>query len=271
MATLSEARSKLIRAKEHLDALDTEIDSFLRQEPYEVAHEYDSEKCKHFFRLKIFKQMPQVHWATIIGDCVHNARSALDYIAWRLAGSDLADRQTMFPIYDIHANFHSAKHRFKRINKDAFTEITKLQPYKRRKPRASPLWMLQELDAQDKHKLFTTIATVVQLGNIMIRSRNGEGVPEIINDNSPIETFKPPFEHNAVVAVIEMPSNTLNQKVIVDGKFTFDIFFEEGILDPTANYSVRKSLRYLLRTVDHTIKRFESSLDRNPDWIIPAS
>ena len=44
--------------------------------------------------------LPGEDWALRIGDCIHNLRAALDYIAWRLAGSRPTDTQTQFPIFN---------------------------------------------------------------------------------------------------------------------------------------------------------------------------
>ena len=129
---LDEARHKVRRGKEHSYVLDTELQKFWDTKPNTVVHEYDAEQRKNLFRLKVQTPAPLAAWALIIGDAVHNARSALDYVAWRLAGSVLDDTHTMFPICDSPAKFEEAKsRRLKRVHPAAIAAIGEFQPYLR--------------------------------------------------------------------------------------------------------------------------------------------
>src|SRR5262249_51773495 len=88
----------------------------------------------------------------IIGDCVHNLRSALDHLVYQLAilngtSADAASR-TSFPIY-------TKRKKFKNFVKDnvtpfvsgtALAEIKKLQPYQTSDPESCTLWKLSQLD-----------------------------------------------------------------------------------------------------------------------------
>src|SRR5208282_3088033 len=103
----------------------------------------------YLLKLKVIKPIPQVQFALIIGDCIHNARTVLDYIAWRLAGSRLADKTTMFPIYLTEPGFDDVVRRRKLtdvFHPDALNAIREVQPYKRHPPERDHLWLLQELD-----------------------------------------------------------------------------------------------------------------------------
>jgi len=48
-----------------------------------------------------------VNISLMIGDCVHNMRAALDYIAWELAGYDIKETTTMFPICGTADEFNT--------------------------------------------------------------------------------------------------------------------------------------------------------------------
>jgi hypothetical protein len=50
----------------------------------------DPPQNRNVVRLLNPAPIPDVEWATIIGDWVHNLRSIFDYIAWELAGGDPA-------------------------------------------------------------------------------------------------------------------------------------------------------------------------------------
>jgi hypothetical protein len=113
---LDEARLKFRRGKEHLKALDDEFRRFHANETNGVVCEYDPERRQYVGRFKIFRPIPQHSWGLLLGDSVHNLRSALDYIAWRLAGSDPTDLKTLFPICIHPAKFQSQRFRFGRIH-----------------------------------------------------------------------------------------------------------------------------------------------------------
>ena len=258
---LRECWHKLGRAKEHRGLLYEEIAEFLKKKPYAVVPEYDGKQFKHLFRLKVLKPIPQERWALMIGDCIHNARAALDYIAWRLAGSDLADRDTLFPIYDTAAKFDSSLWRLKnRLHPDAIAEIRRHQPYNRENPHSGILWVLQELDARDKHKLLTMTQTMNYFASI--------GAESTDDARNYITTFREsPLQHNAVIAEIACPVGTVESHVKVDGKFEFGIAFEKGIVAPDGIYPVSEVLWNIHRTVSGLISDFERLIASNPHWI----
>lgn len=162
-SVFEEALLNLRRGKEHLNALDREFDKFYTRDFYTITCEYNPESSQYIARLKITRPIPQHSWGLQLGDSVHNVRSALDYVAWRLAGSDPADLTTLFPTCRHPAKFKSLGYRVKRIHPDALTEIESMQPYKRPDPVHSSLWLIEELDARDKHKLITMTQSITRL------------------------------------------------------------------------------------------------------------
>jgi hypothetical protein len=232
-----------------------ELRKFWDTKPYSVIHEYDVKESKNLFRFKMLRPIPQSAWELIIGDSVHNARSALDYIAWRLAGSDLADIHTQFPICLTSDKFDKLRWRLKRIPRDALTEILKLQPYTQPNPEASALWLLQELDARDKHKLITAVEYVTESSGISVE----DPVPVTIPHRALSK-----LEDNTVVAEIPGPPNP---EVKMEIEFSFGILFEWGIVSSTDDYGVRDCLCKIFDAVEIVIKRFEWLLRTNPRWI----
>jgi hypothetical protein len=79
---LDGARLKVVRAQEHLDAFKAEGGAFLDTKPYRFESEiYD----KHWWVKPRIVAPPPMRLSAIIGDCLTNARAALDYILWELA------------------------------------------------------------------------------------------------------------------------------------------------------------------------------------------
>jgi hypothetical protein len=252
---LLESRHKIGRAEKHLELLATKIDTFTEGDPYTVSKEYNSEQSKYLFKLKIGKSIPQVDWALDIGDCVHNIRSALDYLAWRLAGSNLADRTTIFPIYRKPSDFDSAIWRLSRIHKDALVEMRSLQPYAGAHPKENLLWLLQELDARDKHKLLTITQTRSRGGRFMVQTLDGSSGVIEFNESS--------LNDGAIVAEVAFPTGTPQSKVKVEGTLLFDITFQPEI----STRSVRGLLGNIIPVVKDVILRFEGLLTTNPHWV----
>jgi len=126
---------------------------------------------KHFYRLKLLKPMP-VDWAVILGEAVHDLRSALDQCVYSL-GVDWTREEVpfcSFPVYRTKAMFYERERRGTRrgdwtyrsgMNKlrgigpgpQAFIEA--LQPYPQRYRRlyCRDLRTIHDLWNQDKHRL----------------------------------------------------------------------------------------------------------------------
>ncbi|MGD1026380.1 hypothetical protein [Candidatus Binatus soli] len=258
---LRECWNKLRRAEEHAQALDTEIAQFLDSQPYSVVREFDANQCKYLFRLKVLKTIPQERLACIIGDCIHNARSALDYIAWRLAGSDLDDRQTLWPVFLEPAGFEKrGLPRLTRMHPDAVAEIRRLQPYNRGYGEPSALWTLHDLDARDKHKLLTMTQTVAKNAEINI-------LHPINSRPYPIRFSQGTFEDDVILAEVDIPAGVVNPKVEVRSNYIFDISFQQGIITLNGEYAVRPALGQILETVKRILLRFENLIAANPSWI----
>lgn len=158
---LASVRAKIDRAQIHLDAIKAALRLVLGTKPevHHVATELD------FKRQEIISTIPKVEpleptLPLMIGDCIHNLRSALDHLVYQLAvqhgtSSDFADK-TFFPICLTDTEFNDRpRKRIKPLVSDsAFTEIEKSQPYFAYDiPEESDIWVLHKLDIIDKHRL----------------------------------------------------------------------------------------------------------------------
>lgn len=151
---------KLDRAHEHLDQLEAEFRSFLRLNPYEVIPQPNPEEGLDMYRLKVTRS-PPARLGIIIGDAIHNLRSALNHLAWQLALLKTAtpDRRTEFPIF-IDPNAKGLKKRMADFRPEARVEIERLQPYHRLNPGVPVdfLWAIHELSNLDKHRNLAIIS-----------------------------------------------------------------------------------------------------------------
>jgi hypothetical protein len=160
---LNGARLKVVRAQEHLDTLKLEIDRYLKSKKYLVTpiqNESGDWGVEHEITAN-----PDPRFSAIIGDCLHNARCALDYIMWEVAGT-FAQRvlvappqgtdKPYFPIYDNPAGFKKsipALSKYK-IPDPVIAEFEAVQAYK---AGYEALWLLHTLVNVDKHRLPLTV------------------------------------------------------------------------------------------------------------------
>jgi hypothetical protein len=102
--SLDDAWDKLRWAKHHLEVLRDQIEPFEQRDMHTFRVEVDQQAGKYEFYVTGL-QVPDPDWGLMIGDCLHNARTALDYIAvhlWALVTGAKPEDVTGidFPIYD---------------------------------------------------------------------------------------------------------------------------------------------------------------------------
>ena len=110
-------------------------------------------------------ETPAWRWGTILGDVIHNLRSALDHLAFALADVNAPDRGddriTLFPITQDKTDFDSKRRRLKFVSDRHVEMIEREQPWQRNDPSTvadHPLSLLEELDNADKHRVLRVVA-----------------------------------------------------------------------------------------------------------------
>jgi hypothetical protein len=150
---------KLIRSKHHADAFYRGVELFdLEGNDGRVLDEQDPDDNRaQLFWFKTLRPPPKI-WASMVGDSIHNLRSALDHLAWQLASEDRRSKRTSFPIFDHRKgpNGYDAKSpkMLAGMPDEAKTLIESLQPFQaggKEAARATALSRLGRLDNFDKH------------------------------------------------------------------------------------------------------------------------
>jgi hypothetical protein len=109
------ASAKLRRAREHTGDLERDLSRYVNADTYPVEVVTGSSEFERVVRVLSAPEIPCERWALMIGDAVHNLRSALDHVVWQLAGADPTDSPTMFPFSDdLHRYASEAKLRRKK-------------------------------------------------------------------------------------------------------------------------------------------------------------
>lgn len=158
-ASLSGVSVKLDRAREHLEALDAELIAFFEANPYGTFSKFNPHTGEHSLRLRE-RAKPQPRWGVIVGDFIHNARSALDHVAWKLVehgpcglpSDEETRRRISYPVAFRQAQLRNSV-TYQRVAQDVRDVLEESQPYQRpRRPEMHPLAVLNDLWNFDKHR-----------------------------------------------------------------------------------------------------------------------
>jgi hypothetical protein len=250
------ASSKLIyvemktrRAQEHFDALQMELDRWIRDPKHCLVREADDfDNARHIFRIQL-GAIPEII-PMLLGDFVCCLRSSLDQLAWALALinrsmplSEKEERDIHFLIFkERNSRYDELRRLFPPTVADV---IDSFQPYLRGQAyRDDPLWQLNELWRMDKHRAIPmnsgeiTVGLPVPEWNRLTR-HVFDGVDHSIEVNVPLVwvytgqvAFKPAIsieilfgEHMGKLAVSRARLSTINDFVRNDVVPSFTSFF----------------------------------------------
>lgn len=205
------AREKLRRAGEHIDQLAQETAAFFADEfrgpgQAKVTITATDDALRTGISGTTLPQMqfdvpiPATRWGVLVGDALHNLRSALDNAVDELtveqSGSSLA--RTGFPIFSDERRFKmtdgsgptrgSGGELLRGVKPELAGLFERLQPYHSKSPQTDPLWFLHELSNVDKHHVPAVVAVYSDLPRVGV-------VREITRDGSFVdETELLPFD-----------------------------------------------------------------------------
>jgi hypothetical protein len=158
---------KVQRAKFHLECLDNAATDFIAKKPYRTYIEVDREHAQKVLWIEV--EDPHADFALILGDCIHNLRSALDHFAWQcglLKGKP--GKECQFPIFLDEDEFlhgralrdgkrgRSGMYMLRAVKVPAAIELIKsVQPYNKVTAvrRTTGLSVINTLSNVDKHRL----------------------------------------------------------------------------------------------------------------------
>jgi hypothetical protein len=175
-------------------------------------------------------------WGLIVGDIVHNLRSALDHLVCQLAllnGKPLSCcAGTYFPTCLNPTDFARAKSILESLLfTKAFAMIEGLQPYNAtnagKDPKSSTLWILSKLDIIDKHRMLLVTAKYFRVTELAYKVDNLAPV------TIPVEDRWEPLKDGAQIASVDLSGHDFNlpHEVRVQGGTEVQIFFQEtGLL-----------------------------------------
>jgi hypothetical protein len=235
---------KVKRAKRHISDLNAEIGAFLKRDPYRIVLENNAETRKLGWIVRITEELSD-QIPLIVGDAIHNLRTALDLLACdlvRLNGGNIKKVDFPFASEGDSLNKRIKERKIHRAGPDIVQIIKCLKPYK---GGDNALWAIHDLDITDKHQL---ILPVVFLG----------GIPDVKTTfQSEIAiTFQdyficPVHDGTQINVIAASPDMQVGEKL----KARFDVTF--GDIDIFKSQSIVPTLIQLAELVEGIIDRFE--------------
>jgi hypothetical protein len=222
---------KLGRANTHLEALHAEIRAYWEREPYGLRPKLDAKAGQYSLHVEIEEPAP-LRWSVIVGDFIHNLRSALDHLACQLVlvsgGTNIDSAQ--FPIFTREPTSGRPLAAWQRMTDGMSTriikEVRRIQPYTAGDTaKETALGILNALSNEDKHKLLIpTVAAVArhQQGTIGLIERQDV---EIID---PEITVGVPLNNGDEIARARIRTTGPNPQVDHQGPIPMDIAFRRG-------------------------------------------
>ena len=165
MASLDSVRQKIGHAKTYLDLVKSEVQRYLDANQSEFVPNASSDPNQPTFTVRPKSPIPE-RISLIVGDCLQNLRTSLDYLVWELvlAAGNTPGKKHMFPVCLTPDGFKSAESRgqLQGVDGAAITLIKSFQPYLDGQPSATCLAILDELTNINKHRrlLLTEFSTL---------------------------------------------------------------------------------------------------------------
>jgi len=164
------AKLKVKRADQHIEELNRILADFVNSDFCRVEIEKDQDTGNHIVKFRQSKSMPP-DVPLVIGDAIHNLRSALDLMACEIvsASGGTPTKWTQFPFRDTRQELVGTitGGEMKIAGADIISLIVdKIKPYK---GGDDGLCALHSLDITDKHRLLIPVASVTALTNVNAR------------------------------------------------------------------------------------------------------
>lgn len=170
-------RAKIDRAKEHLEHFDTLINGYLESNPYRFRLEEDIDGTSHVF-LDYQEPIP-IRWSVVVGDIIHNARSALDLLITHARFVETGEIEDIrFPIFRNRTDFEErGLKKFRGMRPRSYRFLRLIKPYQRLGDpgnHSNMLVLLNRLSNRDKHNLLVIVGTAPSTVSISPIAGDGE-------------------------------------------------------------------------------------------------
>jgi hypothetical protein len=243
--TFKSSHLKIERAKHHISDLNAKVAAFAKRHPYRLLVEADPKapgECYGVIRVR--EELPGIV-PIILGDAVHNLRSALDHMACELVRRNGGStKRVQFPFAASGDDLEKAiKHgHIDRASPQVLDKVRSLKPYKRGN---EALRAVHDLDITDKHDSLVTVGQLAGFRHIDLVGRGVtiEGV-----------SFGPVIDGMQVIRFSCDGKAQINH----DHEIIVSVTFGRG--QPFQGQPVIPTLHQLTELVDGVVRSFEPLL-----------
>ena len=237
---------KVFRSTVHLMEFQSEVEEYFKTNSGMVVREPGGNRDEYFGTFQASGSIPG-RLPIILGDCLQNLRSALDYLVWELV---LATRNepgghNIFPICSTQETFDQQvkRNRLKGVAPEAIAEIRSLQPYHYGDGfDKSMLWVLDDLCNINQHRRVSITNLVGGPSAINLQIFNGELFGGV--------DF-PSIRRNAKIGPFPIVDDPRGRGVLdVNPSITAYLAFDEG---STQNMDIGFVISHLLKFVTLTV------------------
>ncbi|MDQ6683014.1 MAG: hypothetical protein M3Y88_07080 [Chloroflexota bacterium] len=255
-------RSKVNRAKQHIEDFQLRATAFYQTHPYVIRHKEDADRGQRVFYVASLTDIPDTV-ASIAADAIQNLRSPLDYLANRIetvACGSKPKHQVYFPIGKDAAHYETVRRAYiKCAGKAAIDAFDATEPYEG--GRGHALRQLHELNKPDKHDLPLTVAGGYRAVDIMgsLRDSQAARTADIVAYEALGPLFLKPADRMCPLKVgDELFLEPLDVEVKHERKFRFDISFHQpGVIECEP---ALETLQNFANLVDGIVTAFEPLL-----------
>jgi hypothetical protein len=189
-----DSREKVKRAVKHVNDLNELLTDFSASNFYSVS--VQEQEGSNIISIAVFRHFPTTTAALIIGDTLHNLRSALDLLYYKIFDevTGKADKFTRFPIRDRQQELISSidgglkkKRLSDHLGAIALRDfiVNVIKPYKAGN---DSLWALHEMNITDKHQLLIPTFKIMRFADISLQDEKGDifpadGLPYFLDDS----------------------------------------------------------------------------------------
>lgn len=215
------------------------------------SHTYD-------VHARIRELPPGDDWALLVGDSVHNFRSALDHVAWQLALLTTATpaNRTQFPIFRDPARFgaEGLVRQARDIDAQHHPTIEGFQPFRAQEgPDESALWLLHELDNADKHRILNVVVHAFRIQAVGVWDRSAGGRQRIYEFNSPAM-----LQDGQLIGSFTVEGKPADADLVFEAALKYGVEFDAGT--GAEGRDVKVTLRRCHSVVADAIQTFASAL-----------
>lgn len=237
------SHKKIERAYKHIRDIALLLRQFSERDVHTIVIDNYPQTGQNFLHVEFREELfPTDECALVIGDALHNLRSALDFMWYQFVSNPT--KWTRFPIFDTRQDLerilNSALEQEQIVKLDRDFVVDNVKPYQGGN---NLLWALHDMNIRDKHHLFIPVLKLMQVFDVRLEDENACAVGP-----------KGFAHHTSFRYEI---TDALNRKVTVKskGRPAARIFF--GKDTPFIDQSVIPTLFRIAEEVTRTVEAFE--------------